>query len=335
MGNNSKTKGVYKGKVKLGQYLVDQGLLDREDLMKALEEQEQRQEKLGRILVEKKLASEVQIAQILAQQHRMPFERVQDFQIPADLIRLIPAQIARAHTLVPLRKNRDGLTVAIANPDLFYEVEKDVRFATQLGVQPVVAPASDIIHMLDIYYPQDRYASSDPNEDVPVSDIEVITAEEEDPDNVADIEKVAGLPPVVRFTNGIFTEGISMRASDIHLEPQKKNMVVRFRIDGVMQPVMKTDRKNHLAVVSRIKIMAGMDISIRRRPQDGKARLKFGGQFYDMRVSTLPTSYGEKVTIRILNPAMTRVKPEETGPGAKSPRTVDRGLKKAGGPPWR
>ena len=310
--NEKKDRSTTKRK-RLGQYMLEEGLIKEQDLAAALEAQKNRPEKIGHLLMEKNLISEVQLAQALARQHNLPLVRLNRIKPPSSVIDLVPDKLARAHRFIPIEKNEDGLVVATPYPAQFHEVEKDIRFVVQMPVEAVVASEGDIMGALELYYPLHEPGAEPESEEIAFEDIEILQPEELDKKDIEDIEKIAGLPPIVRFTNGLFAEGIIMRASDIHLEPRKNDAEVRFRVDGILRPMRRISRKSHLPVVSRIKIIAGLDISIRRRPQDGKAQIRYGGRVYDFRVSTLPTYYGEKVTVRILDPALSTLTPKDLG----------------------
>ena len=298
---------------KIGQYLLEEGLIEKSDLNSALDDQRTHSDKLGRLLIDKNLVTDVQLARALALQHHLPFLRLKDVEIKKEILHLVPPKLARLHGLIPVRITKEHLLIATAFPSEYYEMEKDIRFVVQMRIKAVVAPEKDIFWALDTYYPISRPLAEEKPQDISFKDIEAISQDQTAEVSVEDIEKVAGLPPVVRFTNSILAEGIMMGASDLHLEPQKDQALVRFRIDGIMRPILRTKRKNHLPIVSRIKILSGLDISIRRHPQDGKAQIRYGDKVYDLRVSTLPTYYGEKVAIRVLDPAVSRLLPEDLG----------------------
>ena len=144
-----------------------------------------------------------------------------------------------------------------------------------------------------------------------------------------DIKSLTERPPVVRFVNEILADAIKLKASDIHIEPQKTSAIIRYRVDGFLRDVMQVDRHVHAPAVSRIKVISRMDISVRRKPQDGRCRIKHGKDHYDLRVSTIPTSYGEKVTLRILNPESARISPRDRATkaglgGMRSPERLGR-----------
>jgi len=157
-------------------------------------------------------------------------------------------------------------------------------------------------------------------------DIEVVKKKKEKETPIRELQDLGDLPPIVKFVNSVISEAIKLKASDIHIEPQEKSLVVRYRIDGIMREMMRADRNIAAAVASRIKIMSELDIAIKRKPQDGKAQVKQSGKIFDLRVSSLPTSYGEKVTIRILNPATAQLNPEDLGFSDKDLKYLNRAI---------
>lgn len=297
---------------KLGEVLRKAGLIDEKTLEETLREQKSRKKKLGELLIEKGIASDVDIANALASQLSVPFLRLENVRIRPEILEAVPYELADKYTLIPLKKVQKGLVVAIANP-LEHQAVDDVRFVSQSPVFIVIAPAGDIRRALKDHYPreQQQFFPTDYSE----RDITMEITQRKDPPEKEDPDLInlAKLPPVVRFTNAILADAIRLHASDIHIEPRKNKLIVRCRIDGVMHETLQTDKHVHASVVSRLKVVSNLDISVRRKPQDGKTQVKYDGSTYDLRVSTIPTSYGEKVTIRILNPLSAKMMPKDLG----------------------
>lgn len=298
-----------KGRKKLGECLVEAGLIDEKTLVKALEIQRLKKKKVGQILIDMGVADDQEIAKALGRQLHIPVYSFDGIEIADEAISLIPAELAENYILIPVKKTAKGLLVAMANPLDLYALD-DLRFVTQMPVEIAVASQEDVLRAIGRYYPRkdlERELGSGPDMG---GELEILhqrkEVEDKDPKgkDIEDILDLTERAPVVRFTNAILKDAIGLKASDIHIEPQKAAVIIRYRVDGVLREVMKTDRNMHAALVSRIKIIANMDISIRRKPQDGKAQVKYGAKIYDLRVSSIPTSYGEKVTIRVLDPAM-------------------------------
>jgi len=314
---NSKTPA----RKRLGELLVDAGLIDEQTLRRALAKGKIHKKRIGQILMDMGVVDDMAIAQALSTQLRIPLTHLTDLDIPPEIIGLVPQEIAENHLLLPLRLENRQLVVAMVNPLEFYAID-DVRFATGLDVVPVVAPESEMISALARYYPKrelDLGLASWPRLD---ESFEVIKTAESDEKDEQELAKLTNLAPVVRFTNAILADAIKMRASDVHIEPQKSSIIVRYRIDGILNEILKTDRHVHTSLVSRIKVMAGIDISIRRRPQDGRFRVRYEKKTYDLRVSTIPISYGEKVTIRILDSDAGKVQIENLGFSEADLRTI-------------
>jgi len=284
----------------LGECLVEAGLIDTKTLDNALEIQKGQKKKIGQILIDMGVADEEEIAKALANQFMIPFLRLNKVEIPEEIISMVPAQVAENHLLIPIKKTEEGLLVAMANPLDLYAVD-DLRFVTQLPIRIAVGTQGEILEAINKYYPKrdlEKDLGSEPGIDEGVEIIQRVEKEEKDALELLDLTE---LPPIVRFTNAILADAIKLEASDVHIEPREAAVIVRYRIDGIMREIMKTDKHVHASLVSRIKVISNMDISIRRRPQDGKSQVRYGGKSYDLRVSTIPTSYGEKVVIRILD----------------------------------
>lgn len=224
----------------------------------------------------------------------------------------MPQDMAENYLLIPVKVVKKQRVIAMANPLEFYALD-DLRFITQMSIFVTVAPQSEVLSAIQKFYPM-QSIDKQLGPDMGFSEnVEIVTQTLEKEQNVQDLLNLTELPPVVRFANTVLADAIKMKASDVHIEPQKDNVVIRYRVDGIMREIMQIDKQIHLSLVSRIKIISNMDISIRRKPQDGKAQVKVGDSRYDLRISTLPASYGEKVTIRILNPNAGGMGIEELG----------------------
>jgi type IV pilus assembly protein PilB len=204
--------------------------------------------------------------------------------------------------IIPISKKGKKLVVAMANPLEQYVID-DLRFITQLDVGIAVSPESEVVSAIDKYYTNN--IDSNLSEDTDIDAFLEVLEDEKSLDDDDDIQNLIGLTeqaPVVKFTNHIIANAIKLKATDIHVEPRNADTMVRYRVDGIMREILHASKKSHFSVVARVKIISNMDISIRRKPQDGRTRIKFNNKEYDLRVSTIPTSYGEKVVIRILDP---------------------------------
>ncbi len=246
-------------------------------------------------LIEKGHITDAQVASARAAQAGFPFVELVDFPIDRNVVSLVPALLCRRHVLLPIAMNGNRLIVAMADPGNVFALD-DVRAATRLIVEPVVAERGDLYSTIN------RYLRADGELGELTTALEVENA----PDNaVALIDNGDDDAPIVRFVNLLITQAIQDRASDIHIEPGEHDLLVRYRIDGVLHEMQHAPRSIQAGVISRLKIMADIDISERRKPQDGRMSFVHGGRQIDLRVATLPTVHGEKVVMRILDTSST------------------------------
>ncbi|MDI6688291.1 MAG: ATPase, T2SS/T4P/T4SS family [Desulfobacterales bacterium] len=313
---------------KFGECLVEAGLIDKETLAKALDIQKIQKKKLGQIIIDMGMADDVEIAKALSRQFNIPLINPTGMEISKEIISLVPSAMAENYMVIPIKKTDRGLLVAMSNPLDIYALD-DLRFVTQMSIDVAVASYDEMLAAVEKYYPKrdlEKDLDSGPKID---EGIEIVQRKGKEDEDLKDIQKIINLtqrPPVIRFTNAILADAIKLKSSDIHIEPQKTSVIIRYRIDGIMREIMQTDKHIHASLVSRIKIISNMDISIRRKPQDGKSQVKYKGVSYDMRVSTIPTSYGEKVTIRILNPATSGLNIKDLGLSDNAFEKFDRAI---------
>jgi len=300
---------------KLGQILVEAGLINEEQLVQALEEQKkQKGKQLGKIIIENEWAKNEDICKALSKQLNIPYVKLKELEFSKEVIETIPRKQANRKLLFPYKKTGRRLRLAMANP-LDYTTINEIKFKTGLDVSVAVATEEDIREAIDDNYPDefdlDLFATMVPSEEVEV------LAEERD-ENEYDVDELirqSEIAPIVRLTNAILADAIKLQASDIHIEPQEKEVTVRYRIDGMMKNIFKVGIPALAPLVSRIKIIGDMDIAMKRRPQDGRTKLKVGNNQYDMRISTLPTIFGEKVVIRVLDQSKAFIDLQELGFG--------------------
>ncbi|MEA3361324.1 MAG: ATPase, T2SS/T4P/T4SS family [Thermodesulfobacteriota bacterium] len=317
MEKSLKEKGTSKRRKKLGEYLIESGLIDEKTLMNALEIQKVQKKRLGQILIDIGAATDEQISQALSSQLKIPHVHLDKIDVPDKIISLIPSELAENYLLIPVKETDNELVVAMANPLDLYAID-DVRFVTQMSIKIAVAPQNDVLDAIEKYYPK-QYLQDDLKSGMGTDEsVEIIHEAKTEEKDTQDLENLSELPPIVRLINAIISDAIKHKASDIHIEPQDKAVVVRFRVDGIMREIMKTDKHVHASMVSRIKIISNMDISIRRTPQDGRSQVRYKKKMYDLRVSTIPASYGETVTIRILDKEAVGRKLEDLGLSEKA-----------------
>ena len=297
---------------KLGDLLIDAGLIDEDTLSKALQIQKIENSKLGKVLIDMGIIDSITIAKALSSQLKIPFKRISDQPLKKEITSLVPPDMAHNYQLIPLEIVDKKLIVAMVNPLVQYAFE-DLRFVTQMQLEIVIAPEGDVMKAIEKYYPKVDIEKEFGFEDFNQTGVEILKTKEAPEKDVEDILNLTERPPVVRFTNAVFADALKLKASDIHIEPHKTSLVIRYRLDGVLREIMKTDIHIHAPFISRIKVLSNMDISVKRKPQDGKSQIRYNDKVYDLRVSTIPTSYGETVTIRILNPDMGDFQVENLG----------------------
>lgn len=289
--------------MKLGKFLLEENLVTQEQLDKALKDQEVHGGRLGTNLMKLGYITEKQLISILSKQYNVPGVDLSTMDIEDGVLKLIPSNIATKYELIPLSRIGKTLTVAMVNPDDIFALE-DIKFSTGFEVQPVVTTEISIRNALEKFYEgQDLLQSVEKEMGAVEEEVEVVEAgdKEVDEDEMSDLAAEIGSGPIVKLVNSIITKGVEAGASDIHIEPYDKELRVRFRIDGILREVMKPPKKMHKAVVSRIKIMAKMKIAEKRLPQDGRIKVRIKRKPIDFRVASMPTIYGEKIALRILD----------------------------------
>jgi len=282
----------------LGQILLDEGVVTREQLEKAKQMQHRSGGHMGRILVEQGVVTEKQLAKALSVQWGLDVIDLSTVEIDSDVVKVIPQHIAQRHKVLAIGKTRKKLRLAIADP-LNVVALDDVRLVTGLEIEAVVAAEDEILAGISRYYVGNESLEEAMRQAANI-DLEATETREEDI-SIEALRTLTEEAPVVRLVNLIISQAISDGASDIHIEPHRRALHVRYRIDGVLHDVMTPPKAVQHAMVSRIKIMANVDIAERRLPQDGRIHVVIESKEYDLRVSTLPTVFGEKVVMRILD----------------------------------
>lgn len=279
--------------------LLRESLITREQLDKALKEQKQGGTRIGFSLVSSGAISETELTRLLSRQYRVPAVDLSEVEVDEKILQLVPADFAGKHLLLPLRRVGRTLTVAMVNPtDL--SVVDDLKFITRFDVDAVVAGEYSLRMAIDRYYEVTNDRLGDLLEELEEQDVELVE-EEEEVYSTMQLQAQVEEAPVVRLINGFLTDAVRRGASDIHIEPYEKELRVRYRIDGVLQEIMKPPIRMRAALISRVKILADLNIAERRVPQDGRIKIKIGRKVIDFRVSTLPTLFGEKIVLRILD----------------------------------
>jgi type IV pilus assembly protein PilB len=287
----------------LGDILLEGGLVTPDQLQQAIDEQQRVGKALGRVLVELGLVTESQLVASVAQQIGLPFVDLTDYPIDPSAVSLVSDAVSRRHSALPIAHEDGRLVVAMADPANVFAMD-DIRSITGLEVKPVVATKADVIAAINRVHRMD-------------TDFEDLTADisVDDPagDELSKVKEIVDDAPIVKFVNLLITQAIQDRASDIHIEPAERDLRVRFRIDGVLHEIMRSPKTIQSGVISRLKIMSEINIAERRIPQDGRMSVVANGKKIDLRVATLPTVWGEKVVMRILDNSTAMLKLSDLG----------------------
>lgn len=292
-------------KKKLGDLLVDLGLISESNLRTVLDIQKVTKQKLGEILVDEKYVTEREFLEVLEFQLDVPYVDLDRFSIDADAPKLISENLARRYAVIPVSFDDKTVKLAMNDPLDIYAID-DVKLATGREVESVIAGKMAIIDAIDFFYEKEgaQKAIEEFKREFDQEELEGL-----DEATLNDINNA----PVVRLINSIINQAVKLKASDIHIEPFETKLKVRCRVDGDLIEVMRPAKAAHAAIVTRIKIMGKMDISERRKPQDGRMEKNIDGRVVDMRISILPTVFGEKVVIRILDRSSFMMTKEELG----------------------
>ncbi len=285
---------------RLGELLVREKLISLQQLRQAQDEQKKSGKNLGYALAKLGYVSDGEITNFLSAQYRLPAINLDEYEIDSDIIKLVGRDVCEKHKIIPVSRSGSSLIVGMADPTNLHAID-DIKFLTGYNVEPVVASETAILSAIDRYYNVGP-SYEEVLEDFDIGDEDIdFTADDEDV-NILELEKASEDAPVVRLVNVLLLNAIRKGASDIHAEPYEKRLRVRYRVDGVLHEEMSPPVKLKNALVSRIKIMSQLDIAERRLPQDGRIKLKLGkGREMDFRVSILPTMWGEKVVMRLLD----------------------------------
>ena len=287
---------------RIGDLLIKEGLITKEQLAKALQEQQQNGTRVGYNLVKLGYVKETEVTKMLARQFRMPAVDLSKFEVDPRIAKLIPSDLATKHLVLPLKRDGRTLTVAMADPTNLGIID-DLKFITRYDIFPVIAGEYTLRNAIEKYYESSDMQMQSLLDDIAAAesgDVEVVEEKDEDM-SAAALAAAVDDAPVVKLINAILTDAVKRGASDIHFECFEHELRVRYRVDGALQEVMKPPLKLRAALISRFKIMASLNIAERRVPQDGRIKLKYGKKVIDYRVSTLPTLFGEKVVLRILD----------------------------------
>jgi type IV pilus assembly protein PilB len=330
--------------VRLGELLLREKTVTPAQLQEALNYQRANGGRLGASLVKLGFLRDEDITSVLSRQFGVPAINLKEFDLDPNVVRLIPGETALKYNIIPVAKSGTTLTLAMADPSNVFAMD-DIKFITGLHVEPVVASETGIRDLITQHYGKTAVpvnGTKTPSTDIVSRALEdldssgeglEVVAEMEEID-AASLEKQGAEAPIIRLVNALMLSAIQKGASDIHIEPYEKEMRIRFRIDGVLQPVMAPPLRFRDAITSRLKIMARLDIAEKRLPQDGRIKARFNdrgqGRDIDFRVSVLPTLFGEKVVLRLLDPESLRLDMAKLGFEPEALQRFDHAIKK----PW-
>ena len=320
--------------VRLGEILLKESLITQDQLDKALEFQRSNGGKLGSCLTKMGFITDDDITGVLSRQYGVPSINLKYYEIDPNVIKLIPQDTALRYQVVPLSRVGSVLTIAMTDPTNVFAMD-DIKFMTGFNVEPVVASESAITEAISRFYgggASSHEELSSLMKDLVDVDQELELAAEEQEMDAATLEKAAEEAPIIKLVNLILTDSVKRGASDIHVEPYEMEMRVRFRVDGVLQTVMNPPLKLRDAITSRMKIMAKLDIAEKRLPQDGRIMIKYKAEGkkkeLDFRVSTVPTLYGEKIVLRLLDKENLRLDMTKLGFEPESLKKFERNILK-------
>ena len=312
---------------RLGELLLAAGTITQEELDRGLELQKTQKGRLGEVLIANNIITEDQLIEALQMQLGIEYVDLSKINIPTELASTVPKNIAKQYQVVPVRQKKDELYLAMADPLNFYAIE-EVRKAVRKKVVPMVAHAAQVERAIQVLYGNEgaaraieemkREQASGQGGDTPAQDSSFVSNQIDDSVNNA---------PTIRLVNSIIERAINERASDIHLEPRETEMVVRMRIDGLMRMILTVPKDLQSSVISRIKIMSGLDISERRIPQDGRFNVRVRDKDIDLRISTLPTVYGEKIVARLLDKSGGNLNKDNIGLSGHDMETFEKMIK--------
>lgn len=300
-------------KDRLTEILINNKLITQEQLEKALAVQKEKGGKLSKIIVDLKFIEEHELISILSEGLGFPLIDLKRFKIDPEIVKIIPIDVARHYQIIPVSKMGDAITVAMADPLNIFAIDH-VGSLTGYKINPIISSGQDILQTIEFFYPDaTKNVIDDLVKEMAVSSIEVIKEEKEALPSDQELGRISHEAPVIKITNLILEEGVKKKSSDILIEPFEKKLRVRFRIDGILQEQKAPPKSVHASIVSRIKVIADLDIAEHRLPQDGRFKLGVSGKEVDFRVSILPSSFGEKVALRILDKSQAMLDLEKLG----------------------
>jgi len=312
----------------LGAILLENSTLTQEQLEEALSYQREKGVKLGDALIQLKFLRNEDILKALSIQLGIPYmNKLESEEASTDVVSAVPLNFAKKNEVLPLRKDHGAVIVAMADP-LNHYVLDDLRLIYNQPIRPVIASSYEIMGAINNAYNKMSDMGEQAAEDLEEGNLDTIGAELEE---VQDLLDSADEAPIIRLVNSLLFRAVKQKASDIHVEPFEKELIVRFRMDGVLYDIMHPPKKAYAAICSRLKIMANLNIAEKRLPQDGRIRIKIAGKDIDIRVSTVPTAYGESIVMRLLDKSHVVLDMEKLGISGKTLTLMREAISKSHG----
>jgi len=300
-------------KDRLTEILINNKLITQQQLEQALQVQEGKGGKLSDIIVELKFVKEQELITTLSEGIGLPLIDLKRFKIDLDIVKIIPVEIARHYQIIPISKMGNTITLAMADPLNIFAIDH-VQSLTGFTINPIISSLVDINQTIELSYPDtSKGVLEDLVKEMSVSSIELIKEEKESSPSDQELDRISHDAPIIKIVNMILEESIKKKASDVLIEPYEKKLRIRFRIDGVLYEQKASPKSMHASIVSRIKVIAELDIAEHRLPQDGRFKVKILNRQVDFRVSTLPSSFGEKVALRILDKSQANLDTKKLG----------------------
>lgn len=297
----------------IGEILIEKKICKPEDIREALTIQEEKDLRIGELLVLLQKATEAEVAQALSTQLNIPYLPAFPEELETELVDKIPINFAKTYSFIPLYKEGSVVWVATSEPLELFALD-DLRILLNAAIAVKVAPHQKVLDQINKVYSEAGRAQRDLDGDLDSS-------EEQDDGTIDIIEDTDDDAPIIRFVNNLLFRAVNERASDIHIEPMEKELVVRLRIDGVLYEVTRPPKAAQASITSRVKIMGNLNIAEKRLPQDGRIRIKVAGKDIDIRLSTLPTSHGERIVMRLLDRSAVLLEMTQLGFSARDFKT--------------
>jgi general secretion pathway protein E len=304
---------------RIGQILQDKFAVSAEQIREALALQQEKGGRLGEVLIRTRAAKEGAVLEALSLQFRLPYlSDLLPAQIDSALLAKIPIGFAKRYEILPIRKENGRVVTAAANP-LHLAALDDTRLLLGCDVQAVLVPAKAILNCINQVYDRASDTAQQVIEDLSAESLDLLASELQEP---VDLLEATDEAPIIRLVNSTMFQAVKDRASDIHIEPFERDLEIRYRIDGIMYKILSPPKRFQSSIISRVKIMAGLNIAEKRLPQDGRIGIKIAGRDVDIRVSVIPTAHGERVVLRLLDKSTSLLNLEDIGLTAEERQTM-------------